>query len=185
MHRGLAESPAPVDFVIVGEGAFDNVDAARAIDEATDLVRGGARLIATNPDVYDDSGAQVSASTGALVRPIEAMTGRQAYAIGKPNPLVLEFARQKLQRPAYGLEAGVAARRKTLVIGDRMDTDIRAGVEAGIDTLLVLSGVTELRDVREFGFRPTMVMDGLEDCSTKMVAFWRERSRAVGRGPGR
>ncbi len=103
------------------------------------------------------------------------------YAVGKPNSLMLEFARQKLQQPAEGLgpfgAGGVAVRRKKLIIGDRLDTDIRAGVEAGIDTLLVLSGVSQLADVREFGFRPTMILEGLDEISFKMGQWMREESR--------
>ena len=183
VHRLLAESPPPVDFVIMGEGAFYNsdTDATLLLEQAVTLVRAGARLVATNPDIYDGDGTNVAASTGALVKPIEAMAARQAYYVGKPNPLMLEFARQRLQRPAEGLQAGVAARRKTLIIGDRMDTDIRAGVESGIDTLLMLSGVSNLSDVREFGYRPTIILESLSECSLKMGEFWREESRFVSR----
>ena len=80
---------------------------------------------------------------------------------------MLEFARQKLQQPAEGLgpfgAGGVAVRRKTLIIGDRMDTDILCGLEAGMDTVLVMSGVTTAAEVNKFAFRPTIILNGILD----------------------
>jgi NagD protein len=87
----------------------------------------------------------------ALVSPIELATGRQAYFVGKPNPLIMRHA----------LKALGCRREETIIIGDRMDTDVAAGVESEIDTVLVLSGVTKMEDLGRFAYQPTYVVDGV------------------------
>jgi NagD protein len=87
------------------------------------------------------------------VAPIELMTNTKAYFIGKPNPLIVSYALNSL-----GIH-----RNDTVIIGDRMDTDIQAGIEFGIDTVLVLSGVTQKEDLRYYAFKPKLVLGGVKD----------------------
>ncbi|NJM15139.1 MAG: HAD hydrolase-like protein, partial [Bacteroidales bacterium] len=88
---------------------------------------------------------------GALVAPIELASGSKAYFVGKPNPLMMRHAMRKLG----------AKREETAIVGDRMDTDIVAGVEAEIETVLVLSGVTAAGDIERFAYRPRHVLNGV------------------------
>ncbi len=88
---------------------------------------------------------------GALVAPIELTTGKKAYFIGKPNPLIMRHALRRLG----------ATREETAIIGDRMDTDIIAGIEAEIETILVLSGVTSREEVGRFSYAPRHVLEGV------------------------
>ena len=89
----------------------------------------------------------------ALVAPVELTTGKNAYYIGKPNPLLMRTGLQIL-----GIHSA-----ETAIIGDRMDTDIVAGVETGLDTVLVLSGVTDETEMRRFPYRPRLVLNGVGD----------------------
>lgn len=143
------------DYVIVGETDDYSV---KHIEAAVNYLRNGARLIGTNCDIYDKVGNDFVPSTGSLVAPIEAMASRKAYFIGKPNPVAVRAALARL-----GLH-----RANVCIIGDRMDTDILAGVDMGIDTVLLLSGVTENRpeDFIQFGFKPSVIVDGLKDLLT-------------------
>ena len=90
-------------------------------------------------------------STGALVAPIELATGRKAYSVGKPNPLIMRHALKRLG----------CQREDSVIIGDRMDTDIVAGIEAEIQTVLVLSGVTAAADIERFAYRPHYTVEGI------------------------
>lgn len=105
----------------------------------------------------DKVGHGLVPSTGTLCAPIEKMVQRQAYFIGKPNPLMINQGLKLLGTP----------KEDTIILGDRMDTDIVAGVEAGIDTVLVLSGVTSLQDLVNFGYRPKWILNGLKDLVSK------------------
>jgi NagD protein len=138
------------DYVVVGETHSYNFE---NIEKAVNLVLKGARLIGTNSDVSGPIENGITPSTKALVAPIEIATGKKAYFVGKPNPLMMRIARKKL-----GLET-----EEVIVIGDRMDTDIRCGLESEIDTLLVLSGITSRDDIDKFPFRPQYVLNGLID----------------------
>ncbi len=136
------------DYVVVGETRSYNYEQIR---RAVRLVLNGARLIGTNPDVTGPVEDGIVPATRALVAPIELATGVQAYFIGKPNPLMM---RQALQRLG-------ARRQTTVIIGDRIDTDIRAGVESGIETVLLLSGVSKEEDLHRFAYRPDHVYSDL------------------------
>lgn len=139
------------DYVVVSESA--NYDYAR-ICHATKLVLNGAKLIGTNPDLTAlIDGGQIIPATGALLAPIELATGAKAYYVGKPNPLMMRNALKKLN----------CQREETAIVGDRMDTDIIAGVEAEITTVLVLSGVTTREDISRFAYRPDYVLSGVGD----------------------
>ena len=139
------------DYVVVSESA--NYDYAR-ICHATKLVLNGAKLIGTNPDLTGPiEGGQIVPATGALLAPIELATGSKAYYVGKPNPLMMRNALKKLG----------CRREETAIIGDRMDTDIIAGVEAEITTVLVLSGVTQREDLPKYAYQPNYILNGVGD----------------------
>ncbi len=138
------------DYVIVGDTHGYNFE---KIQEAINLVLKGARLIGTNPDITGPVEHGIAPSTKALIAPIEIATGKKAYFVGKPNALMMRIALKKL---------GVQ-REDAIVIGDRMDTDIRSGLESEIDTLLVLSGITSENDIDNFPYRPHYVLGGVAD----------------------
>ncbi len=117
----------------MGEARSYNYD---VIEKAVNLVIKGAKLVGTNPDISGPIENGITPATKALISPIELATGKQAYFVGKPNPLMMRIALRKL---------GVQ-REDTIIIGDRMDTDIVAGIEAEIDTCLVLSGISTKRN---------------------------------------
>ena len=110
-------------------------------------------LIGTNPDLTGPTERGIVPATGALVKPIELATGRTAYFLGKPNPLMMRHAMKILAEH----------REETVIIGDRMDTDIIAGIETECETILVLSGVTTESDLKKFGYKPTYVLNGVGD----------------------
>jgi NagD protein len=130
------------DYVVLGETHMYNVE---AITKAVRLVAGGARFIATNPDPTGPSEGGIVPACGAMAALIERATGVAPFFVGKPNPLMMRLALNYLD---------VHAADATM-IGDRMDTDIIAGVQTGMRTVLVLSGVTREEDVTRFPYRPT------------------------------
>lgn len=139
------------DYVVVSES--DNYDYAR-ICKATKLVNEGAKLIGTNPDVSGPvEGGVLIPATGALMAPIELATGCQAYYVGKPNPLMMRNALTKLE----------CQREETVIVGDRMDTDMIAGIESEISTCLVLSGVSTRENIGRFAYQPDYILDGVGD----------------------
>ncbi len=142
------------DYVVVGETRSYNFE---KIEKAIDLVRKGAKLIGTNPDITGPTERGIMPATGSLVAPIEICTGKKTYFIGKPNPLMLRHGLQKL-----GCHSGDIA-----FVGDRMDTDIIAGIESNVDTVLVLSGVTSLQDIDNFPYRPKYILNNVGEILTK------------------
>lgn len=145
---GYSMNDVDPDYVVVGETRAYSYD---KITHAVSLVRKGARLIGTNPDLVGPVESGIVPATKALIAPIELATGVGAYFVGKPNPLIM---RQGLKR--------VGCRREdTVIIGDRMDTDIVAGVEAEIETVLVLTGVTSADQVASYPYRPRFVLPGV------------------------
>jgi NagD protein len=138
------------DYVVVGESKSYSFD---RIEQAVNLVLKGAKLIGTNPDVTGPTEDGISPATKALIAPIEMATGHNAYFIGKPNPLMMRIALKKI-----GM-----TREETIIIGDRMDTDIVAGIESEIDTALVLSGISDLKAMKSFAYRPRFVLNGISD----------------------
>jgi NagD protein len=136
------------DYVVVGEARSYSFD---TIEKAIGLVLGGARLIGTNPDLTGPGEKGLVPGCGSLLAPIELATGRKAYFVGKPNPLMMRHAIRKL---------GVT-REETAIVGDRMDTDIIAGIESDMETVLVLSGVTSLADLPHFPYGPRHVLEGV------------------------
>ena len=151
---GVTFSDVDPEYVIVGETnnyAFD------AIQKAVNLVLNGAKLIGTNPDISGPYEHGVSPACKALVAPIEMVTGKSAYFVGKPNPLMMRT----------GMKILGTNREETVIIGDRMDTDIIAGIESEIDTVLVLSGVTDMKVMHDFPYRPRFVLNGVGEIITR------------------
>lgn len=136
------------DYVVVGEGRGYSLE---ALDRAVQLIGKGARLIGTNPDLNGPTEHGLVPACGALVAPIELATGTKAYFVGKPNPLMMRHAMKRLN----------AKREESAIIGDRMDTDIVAGVESEIETILVLTGVTAPEDIYKYAYRPKQVLEGV------------------------
>lgn len=138
------------DYVVVGDTRTYNFE---KIEKAVALVNKGARLIGTNPDTTGPTEAGIVPATGALISPIEIATGKKAYFIGKPNPFIIRHAMRRLGTHS----------EDTVIIGDRMDTDIISGIESSIDTVLVLSGVTKKETIETFPYRPKYVLSGVGD----------------------
>jgi NagD protein len=138
------------DYVVVGDTHSYNFE---KVELAVNLVIRGAKLIGTNSDISGPVEVGITPSTKALIAPIEIASGKKAYYVGKPNPLMMRSALKRL---------GVK-REDAIVIGDRMDTDIRCGLESEIDTLLVLSGITERSEIDNFPYRPRYVLNGVID----------------------
>jgi NagD protein len=138
------------DYVVVGDTHSYNFE---KIELAINLVLKGAKLIGTNPDESGPVENGITPSTKALIAPIEIASGKKAYFVGKPNPLMMRSALKIL---------GVK-REDTIVIGDRMDTDVRCGLESEIDTLLVLSGITDRNGINQFPYRPRYILNGVID----------------------
>jgi len=149
-NAGYSMNDTDPDYVVVGETAEYNFP---KIVRAVRHVQNGAKLIGTNPDVTGPVEGGLVPATGALMAPIELTTGAKAYYVGKPNPLMM---RQALKQ--------IGCRREdTVIVGDRMYTDIIAGIESEIATVLVLSGVTSETDIRRFAYRPNFILPGVGD----------------------
>jgi NagD protein len=138
------------DYVVVGE---TRTYSQEAITRAIRLIVAGARFIATNPDPTGPSPAGPQPATGAVAALISKATGVQPYFVGKPNPLMMREA----------LRAIEAHSESTVMIGDRMDTDVVAGIEAGLHTILVLTGITTREQAERFPFLPSQIIDSVAD----------------------
>lgn len=138
------------DYVVVGDTHGYTFE---KIELAVNLVVRGARLIGTNPDKSGPVETGITPSTKALIAPIEIASGKKAYFVGKPNPLMMRIALRTL-----GIK-----REEAIVIGDRMDTDVICGLESEIDTLLVLSGITQIDEIDNFPYRPQYILNGVVD----------------------
>ena len=143
------------DYVVVGETRTYNFE---KIEKAIELVNRGAKLIGANPDITGPTEKGVMPATGSLIAPIEIATGKKAYFVGKPNPLMLRHGLNKLDCHS----ADIA------FVGDRMDTDIIAGIESNVDTVLVLSGVTSMEDIDKFPYRPKYILSGVGEIIKKL-----------------
>ena len=150
---GIPFNDVNPDYVVVGETTGYNYE---MIIKATQLINQGAKLIATNSDLTGPSDRGIIPACRALVAPIELATGVAAYFIGKPNPLMMRT----------GLKLGVHS-GDAVMIGDRMDTDIIAGVETGMETALVLSGVTTRSTMKHYSYQPHYVLNGIGDIVPK------------------
>ena len=148
-HRIYMNDVDP-DYVIVGETRTYSFE---KIEKAISLVLKGAKLIGTNPDITGPTEKGIMPATGALIAPIEIATGKKAYFVGKPNPLMLRHGLNRLNCHSQDIA----------FIGDRMDTDIIAGIESNVDAVLVLSGVTKMEDIDLYPYRPKYIFGGVGD----------------------
>lgn len=147
---GITMNDVNPDYVVVGETRNYNYE---SINRAVRFVFGGAKLIGTNPDLTGPSELGIIPACRAFTAPIEMTTGQSAYFVGKPNPLMMRTALKLL-----GVDTEDA-----VIVGDRMDTDIVAGMESEIETALVLSGVTALEDLVKFPYGPDYIYNGVGD----------------------
>ncbi|MGB7447817.1 MAG: HAD-IIA family hydrolase [Ornithinimicrobium sp.] len=138
------------DYVVLGETRTYSFE---AITKAIRLVADGARLIATNPDPSGPSGAGIIPATGAVAALITKAVGIEPFFVGKPNALMMRHALNHIQ----------AHSESTVMVGDRMDTDIMSGVQAGLRTVLVMSGSTAQAEIDRFPYCPTYVRQGIAD----------------------
>ena len=144
---GITMNDVNPDYVVVGEGR------SYSLDTLTNLVMAGAKLIGANSDVSGPIEDGIAPACRALVAPIEMATGKQAYFCGKPNPLMMRTGLRMLQ--CHSAEA--------VMVGDRMDTDVISGLESGMSTVLVLSGVSTRETLNTYAYRPSIVLDGVGD----------------------
>jgi NagD protein len=138
------------DYVVLGETRTYSFE---AITRAIRLVDAGARFIATNPDATGPSPDGALPATGAVAAMVSRATGVEPYFVGKPNPLMMRSALNRIQ----------AHSETTVMIGDRMDTDVKSGLEAGLRTVLVLTGSTRPQDVERYPYRPSRIVDSIAD----------------------
>ena len=149
-EAGYTLTDVAPDFVVLGETRTYSFE---SITKAIRLILGGARFIATNPDVTGPSAEGPLPATGSVAAMITKATGRDPYFVGKPNPMMFRSAMNRIE----------AHSENTVMVGDRMDTDIVAGIEAGLETILVLTGSTNLDEVEKYPFRPSRVLQSIND----------------------
>lgn len=149
-EAGFVMTETSPDFVVVGETRNYSFE---AITKAIRLINDGARFIATNPDATGPSADGVLPATGAIAALITKATGKDPYVVGKPNPMMFRSAMNKIG----------AHSETTAMIGDRMDTDIVAGIEAGLHTVLVLTGISDEAEIARYPFRPSETLAGVHE----------------------
>lgn len=147
---GITMNDVNPDYVVVGETDSYNYN---MIIKAVQLVNKGARLIGTNPDMTGPSDMGIIPACQALISPIALSTGKTPFYVGKPNPLMMRTGLKMLN--VHSADA--------VMIGDRMDTDVVAGMESGLMTALVLSGVSTLENIKVFSYRPSIILNGVGD----------------------
>lgn len=147
---GYVQTDMNPDYVVLGEVNNYNFE---LITRAIRLINDGAMFIATNPDNTGPLETGIVPATGALAALIEKATGKAPFFVGKPNPLMMRSAIRYLNVHSAN----------TVMIGDRMDTDIVAGVMSGLETILVLTGVSRRDDVKRFPYRPTQILNSVAE----------------------
>jgi NagD protein len=151
LHQvGYALTDRDPDYVVLGETTTFSY--AR-LTQAVRLVKAGSRFIATNPDSSGPGKGGLEPGCGAVAALIQAATGVEPYFIGKPNPLMMRSGLRRLEEHS----------ENAIVIGDRMDTDIRVGIETGMETILVLTGVSSRETVKQFPYRPTRIVQSVAE----------------------
>ena len=138
------------DYVVVGEGRTYSLE---TLTQAVNMVENGAKLIGTNSDTTANTEDGIYPACGAIISPIEIATGKKAYFCGKPNPLMMRT----------GIKLLGCHSSEAVVIGDNMETDIIAGTESGIDTVMVLTGVSTPDTPKNYAYQPTEVLNGVGD----------------------
>jgi NagD protein len=149
-EAGYTLTDTDPDFVVLGETRTYSFE---AITRAIRLILDGARFIATNPDVTGPSAEGPMPATGSVAALITKATGKDPYFVGKPNPMMFRSALNRIE----------AHSETTAMVGDRMDTDVVAGIEAGLETVLVLTGSTTASEVGRYPFRPSHVLNSIAD----------------------
>ena len=149
-NAGYILTPDNPDYVVLGETFDYNF---RQVTKAVQLIMAGASFLATNPDPTGPSESGIVPACGAMASLIEKASGRSPFFCGKPNPFMMRSALNHL---------GVHS-EDTIMVGDRMDTDVIAGIQSGMETILVLSGVTTQKMVEEFPYRPNRIYKSVAD----------------------
>ena len=160
---GYTISDRNPDYVVLGETRTYSFE---RLTRAIQLIAEGARFIATNPDTIGPSPDGPLPATGSVAALISRATGVEPYYVGKPNPLMMRSA----------LNAIEAHSEHTAMIGDRMDTDVVAGLEAGLHTILVLTGVSTVESAERFPYRPATIADSIADLVDKLQPVSRKES---------
>ncbi len=162
---GYSIVEAQPDYVVVGEGRTFTME---MLERACNLVKGGAKLIATNMDPNCPTQHGLRPGCGAIVALLESATGVKAFSVGKPSPIMTRAARKEL-----GLTAS-----ETTIIGDTMETDILGGVQLGYHTILVLSGGTRREDLANFAYQPDRIVDSVADLDPRSIFGYEQTSTA-------
>jgi NagD protein len=153
---GYVLSERGPDYVVLGETRTYSFE---RITQAIRLISAGARFIATNPDNIGTTPAGPLPATGSVAALISRATGVQPYFVGKPNPLMMRSA----------LNAIDAHSETTAMVGDRMDTDVVAGLEAGLETILVLTGVTSRAEADRYPYRASRIVESVADLADELA----------------
>jgi len=149
-EAGYIMTESQPDYVVVGETRQYSFE---AITKAIRFINAGARFIITNPDATGPTPTGVVPATGSFAALITKATGKEPYVVGKPNPMMFRSALNRIG----------AHSENTGMIGDRMDTDVVAGIEAGLHTILVLTGISDPAEIERYPFRPDEVVDSVAD----------------------
>jgi len=156
-QNGYAIVDSEPDYVVVGEGRTLTFE---VMEHAVDMISKGAKLVATNLDANCPTQSGIRPGCGAIVAMLEAATGKKAFSVGKPSPIMMRAARKDL-----GLSAS-----QTIMIGDTMETDILGSVQMGYHSVLALSGSTRREDLRNYGYRPDYVIESVADlCDDRLL----------------
>jgi len=147
---GITMNDVDPDYVVIGEGRAYSLE---TVTKAVNLVLNGAKLIGANTDVSANIEDGIAPACRALIAPVEMATGKQAYFCGKPNPLMMRTGLRLLGCHSY----------ESVIIGDSMETDIIAGTESGVDTVLVLTGVSDMDTVKTYAYQPTEILESIGD----------------------
>jgi len=147
---GYVQTDTNPDYVVLGETRNFNFD---NLTKAIRLIGAGARFIVTNPDATGPSNEGPLPAAGSVAALITKATGMKPYIVGKPNPMMFRSAMRKIG----------AHSESTGMIGDRMDTDVVAGIEAGLHTVLVLTGIADDAEIAKYPFRPTEILNSVAD----------------------
>lgn len=157
-QAGLTMVDSEPDFVVVGEGRNFTLE---MVGKAVNMILEGAKLITTNRDPSPKKKGWDNLGIAAVTAMIEEASGKKAFVVGKPSPIMMRSARKYI-----GLETG-----ETTMIGDTMDTDIQGGVQMGYKTILVLSGVSRKEDLNNYAFKPDMIVDSINSIELPL-AWW-------------
>ncbi|GAA3922126.1 HAD-IIA family hydrolase [Microbacterium invictum] len=149
-EAGFVMTETQPDYVVVGETRQYSFE---AITLAIRFINAGARFIVTNPDATGPTASGVVPATGSFAALITHATGKSPYVVGKPNPMMFRSALNRIG----------AHSESTGMIGDRMDTDVVAGIEAGLHTILVMTGISDRAEVERYPFRPDEIVDSVAD----------------------